>query len=157
MGLGFLEGEHRSSLGLGFQKSRKQHEDSEALRSFTVSGQRDLCARRRPELHLRFREHVEHPAGYGLDGDRLARSHRDNSLHLAESGLHLLEAGVRRNDELIHLLELGFDLGLPVRRKLRVRQKGSPEWSLRIEVPGENATSISIGSAEEGSAPLSVR
>ena len=100
-----------------------------------MSPQGDLCARRRPELHLSLREHVEHPAGYGLDGDGFARSHRHNGLHLAESGLHLLEARVRGNDEVIHIPELGFDLGLPVRRKLRVREKGPPEWSPGIEMP----------------------
>lgn len=80
-----------------------------------MSAQRDLCASGGPELDLGLREHVEHAAGYGLYGDRLAGSHRDDGLHLAESGLHLLEAGVRGNDEVVHLLKLGFDLGLPVR------------------------------------------
>ncbi|MDE2973514.1 MAG: hypothetical protein OXU64_02160 [Gemmatimonadota bacterium] len=89
-----------------------------------------------PSCTLGSCEHVEHSTRDGLDGNGLAGRERNHGLYATESGLHLLEAGVRRDHEVVHFLELRFDLGLPVRRQLRVLEERPPERTLGVEVPG---------------------
>ena len=97
-----------------------------------------------PRFDLGLGQHVEYSTRNGFDGDDVAGRERNDILYVVQTVVHLPEAVVGTDDQVVHFLQLPLDLGLLLGGKSSILQERTPERPFLSEVVSDVAQRLQV-------------